>query len=178
MENRLGITMRRRGQNIDKALVRGIRWGFIGGLTGTLAMDILLIGALFITKQNPLACFAIVGDTVARLFTGQIMDIATCVLLGILTHYSIGPLLGVIFGVAMVRTDLLRADTLKRYILFAIIYLQILSQPLLALAAGILRMNMTQIWLWFGGAFVMHTIMGVILGAVIFYGHHRIVNTH
>jgi hypothetical protein len=172
VENELRIPSINKGQFVNETLLRGARWGLIGVLAGTIAMDLILISALYIIGQPPLACFAIAGDTVARLFTGQLMDMTTCILLGIITHYSVGPMLGMIFGAAIGRVEALRADTLKRCILLAILYLQILSQPLLALAAIVLQMDSIVTLLWFGGAFVMHTIMGVILGTVVFIGPH------
>lgn len=162
-----------KGQFIIEPLLRGGRWGLAGGFVGTLVMDFLLISVLLITKQPPLACFAIAGDTVARLFTGQPMETSTNILLGILTHYSVGPSLGMIFGIALMRFKIMREAALMKGIFVAILYLQVLSQPLLALAAVILKMTTTQTLLWFGGAFVMHTIMGVVLGTVIYYGVHR-----
>ena len=53
--------------HIKRALLaRGIAWGFLGGLAGTMVMDILLMGALLALGQPALMCFSIVGDTVSR----------------------------------------------------------------------------------------------------------------
>ncbi len=151
-------------------LSRGIAWGLLGGLAGTLAMDLVLMGGFAALGLPATTCFALVGDTIARFFSLEGVDTAGSVQLGILTHYLVGPALGTIFGVIAARRAALRASTLKKVILVAIVYVEVLSQPLLATAPILLKMDLASSLQWYGGSFVVHMIVGIILGAVVSRG--------
>lgn len=144
--------------------------GAIGGLVGTLVMDLVLMGALSAVGLPALTCFSIVGDTVARFFSLLGIEMTGGVLLGAATHYLIGPMVGAIFGVTVTRVDALRVDTWKKGIILAVVYVEVLSQPLLAMTPILLETSTTTTWLWFGGSFVMHLIWGIVLGLVVSYG--------
>jgi hypothetical protein len=151
-------------------LARGVGWGLLGGLAGTMAMDLSLIGALSALGLPALTCFSIVGDTVARFFSILGMQMAGGVPTGAAAHYLIGPVVGAIFGAAVARIDALRVSTLKKGVLLAILYVEILSQPILATAPLLLKMTAPETVQWFGGALGMHLICGIVLGAVVSYG--------
>ncbi len=158
------------GHNPHVTLFRGMVWGLIGGLAGTMVMDILLMGALSVAGLAALTCFSIVGNTVARFFSILGIEMAGGVLSGVATHYLIGPLVGALFGAAAVQVDALRVDTLKKGIGYAVIYVEILAQPILASTPVLLKMTAAETVQWFGGSFVMHFIFGVVLGVVVSYG--------
>ena len=151
-------------------LAGGIGWGVMGGLVGTLVMDLILMGALSAVGLPIFTCFSIVGNTVARLISMQGMELAGSILLGAAAHYLIGPLIGAIFGVIITRFDALRADTLKKGIVLAVLYVEIVSQPILATTPILLKMTGPETWQWFSISFVMHMIWGVVLGAVVSHG--------
>ena len=98
------------------------------------------------------------------------MEMACAIQLGVITHYLVGPLFGAIFGMLVTRVEALRVNTLKKSILLAIIYVEILSQPMLATAPILLKMTVPAMLQWYGGSFVMHLIMAVVLGSVVGYG--------
>ncbi len=151
-------------------LARGLGWGFLGGLVGTLLMDLFLMGILFLAGLPVLACFAVVGDTVARFFSLLGTEMTGSEAIGVITHYVIGPAIGAIFGAIVVLADRLRVDTRKKCMLVSILYVEILSQPLLAVSVFLLEMKWPVIAAWYGGAFVMHFIMGVILAVLVSHG--------
>jgi len=151
---------------------RGLGWGLIGGLVGTAIMDLVLMGALSAFGLPALTCFSIIGNTVARFFSMQSTEIAYAIQLGVITHYLVGPLFGAIFGLLVARVKALRANTVKKSIIQAIIYIEILSQPLLATAPILLKMTVPETLQWYGGAFIMHFLMAVVLGSVVGYGLH------
>lgn len=155
------------GHMAHTSLLRGLGWGLIGGLAGTLVMDLVLMGAFSAFGAPVLTCFSIVGNTVASFFSIQIMATDGAIRLGMATHYLIGPLIGVIFGAVVARVDALRVNTLKKSIILAILYIEILSQPLLAMTPIQLKMTVPSLLQWYGGSFVMHLIAGVILGTVV-----------
>jgi len=151
-------------------LARGIGLGLMGGLAGTLVMDFVLMGALSAVGLPALTCFSMVGNTVERLFANLGIYISGGVLMGIAAHYLVGPLFGVIFGVIMVKVDALHVDTLKKGIVLAVLYVEIMSQPILATTPILLKMMAKDTLLWFGASFVMHFMYGVVLGAIVSVG--------
>jgi len=151
-------------------LAKGIGWGLVGGLAGTLVMDLILMGALSAAGLPTLTCFSIVGDTIACFFSLLGIEITGGVLPGVATHYIVGPVVGAIFGATVARVDVLRVDSLKKGIVLAVLYVEIVSQPILATTPILLKMTAADTLQWFGGSFVMHFVFGVVLGAVVSYG--------
>jgi hypothetical protein len=151
-------------------LARGLGWGLIGGLAGTLVMDLVLMGGLSAVGLPIFTCFSTVGNTVARLFSALGMELAGGIPLGVAAHYLIGPLIGAIFGVAVTRFDALRLNTLKKAIVLAVLYVEIVSQPILATTPILLKMTGPETWQWYGISFVMHMLWGLVLGVVVSRG--------
>jgi hypothetical protein len=151
-------------------LTRWIAWGFLGGLAGTLVMDILLMGILLALRQPAAMCFSIVGDTVSRFLAMFGTQISGGVPAGVITHYVIGPLFGMLFGAAITKFPALRDGTLKKITLAAFVYVEILSLPILATTPILLKMRTTATLQWFGGSFVMHLILSIVLGVIVGYG--------
>jgi hypothetical protein len=151
-------------------LARGMGWGLIAGFVGTMAMDIILMGALSVTGRPAFTCFSIIGDTIARLFLKFGTEITGGISSGVAAHYMVGPIVGAIFGAAVARINALRVDTLKKGVILAVLYVEILSQPILAATPVLLKMTALTTLLWFGASFVMHLIWGIVVGAVVSYG--------
>jgi len=151
---------------------KGIGWGLMGGLIATLVMDLILMGFLVAAGMPAFTCFSIVGDTVSRMLSLNGVAITGSVLLGIATHYLVGPLMGAMFGAAAVKiisvakVDALRVDSRKKVVVLAVLYAEILSQPMLAMASILLRMTASETLLWFGGSMLMHVIWGCVLGII------------
>ena len=151
-------------------LVREIAWGFLGGLAGTLVMDLLLMGALLALKQPATLCFSIVGDTVSRFFAMLGTQVAGGVSTGLATHYVVGPLFGILFGAVVTRLPILRGGNLKKITIAAFAYVEILSQPILVSTPILLKIKTPATLQWYGGAFIMHLIMSIVLGLIVGYG--------
>jgi hypothetical protein len=167
MEKTLEGTSHVTGRITSNRLLRGLGWGAIGGLAGTSIMDLVLMGALSAFGLPALTCFSIVGNTVARFFSMQSMEIGRAIQMGTTTHYIVGPVIGAIYGMAVAWIKALGVHTLKKSILVTILYVEILSQPLLATTPILLKMTVPATLLWYGGSFLMHMIAGVVLGAVV-----------
>ena len=167
MEITLQEQSQARGYFARANLAKGIVLGVIGGLVATLVMDLILMGALWAVGYDPLSCFSIVGNTVGRFFSLLGTEMAGGVPAGVATHYIVGPVIGAIFGAAVTRADALRACTVKKKIVLAILYVEILSQPMLAMTPILLKNTTSEALLWFGGSFVMHFIYGFILSVIV-----------
>ena len=159
-----------KGHDKSAPLAKGIAWGFIGGLVGTMVMDILLMGALLVLRQPAWMCFSIVGDTVSRFLAVFGTQIPGGVPTGVVAHYVIGPLFGMLFGAVVAKFSALREGTLKKVTIAAFVYVEILSQPILATTPILLKMETLATLQWFGGSFVMHLIMSIVLGVIVEYG--------
>lgn len=151
-------------------LVRGLGWGFFGGLGGTLVMDILLMGALLALRQPALMCFSIVGDTVSGFLAMFGTQVAGGVPTGVVAHYVIGPLFGTFFGALVTRLGALRVTSVKKCVMLAVLYVEILSQPILVTTPILLEMKAPATLQWFGGSFVMHFVLAIVLGVIVGYG--------
>ena len=175
----LGDSTRTSQHTAHVTLASGLAWGVVGGLAGTLIMDIVLMGAMLALGLPALTCFSVVGETVARFLSIPGFEMAGYVPLGVTAHYLIGPLVGAAFGAAyggvVARVDWLRDGGLKKSIVAAVLYVEILSQPLLALTPILLKWTAAETVHWFGISFVMHLIMGFVLGLLVgcLSRHHK-----
>lgn len=59
-----------------------------------------------------------------------------------------------------------------------ILYVEIVSQPLLAAAALILQMTRAETAQWFGISFVMHLVYGLVLGLAVRYRLRAVCNIY
>ena len=82
----------------------------------------------------------------------------------------IGLALGVIFVAAVSRIDARRVDSVKKGVGLGILCVEVMSQPMLAAAAIILKMTASETAQWVGVSFIMHLVYGGVLGAVVSYG--------
>lgn len=151
----------------SKSLYRGLGWGFLGGLVGTLVMDLLLMGVLLVLGQPAGLCFSIVGDTVSRFLEMVGAQVVGGVPTGVVTHYVIAPLFGTLYGALVNGLRALRATSIKKCVLLAVVYVEVLSQPILVTTPILLKMKAPAILQWFGGSFVMHLSMSIVLGLIV-----------
>jgi hypothetical protein len=152
---------------------KGIIWGLVGGLAGTIVMDVVLFGASLLIGLPAVVSFKTIGDTAARLFSMFGVEMAGGVPLGAAMHYLLGSVFGAIFGAAVFRYGALRANTTKKGIALSVLYIEILSQPILAASPILLKMTTSETLQWFGVSAVMHLIWGVVLGIAVSYGLRR-----
>ncbi len=147
-------------------LAIGIVWGLLGGLVATLVMDLILMSSFTAAGMPALSCFSIVGDTVARLLSIDVNATAGNIPLGIAAHYLVGPLMGILFGPAVAKVAALRMASLKMAVVWAVLFAEIMSQPLLAMTPILLGMPASATLQWYVGSTLMHVIWGCILGLV------------
>ncbi len=172
---------RARQHTAGSSLASAIEWGLLGGLAGTIVMDLCLMSAFAVAGLPALTCFSAVGDTMARFFTvlgSAVMGFSAIlglqieggVSLGIATHYLIGPAIGASFGAVAARAGIFQVNTIKRSVGAGVLYVEVLSQPLLASMPILLGWSLAQTLSWYGGACCAHMIAGAVLGLVVHYG--------
>lgn len=149
------------------ALSHGVKWGLVGGFVGTVVMDLVLFGALWLAGLPPVISFTTIGDTAAGFFALLGIAVPGGVAMGAFGHYALGLGLGALFGAGVSQIYALRLDTLKKGLILGVVYIEILSQPILALSPIILKMDATQTVQWFVISFFMHLIWGAVLGVIV-----------
>src|SRR4030042_6791043 len=170
MERTLQGKVRMTGRITSINFLRGLGWGLTGGLAGTMAMDLVLLGALSVLGLPADTCYSTIGSTAAHFSSLLGIKIAGGSLLGVAMYHLIGPALGAIYGLAVSQVRALHQASLTMNVIFAVLYAEVLSQLILALAPILLKMSAYETLLWFGGSCVLHLIWGVVLGEVMHHG--------
>lgn len=152
---------------------RGVSAGLIGGLLGTIVMDLFGAGLFVVMSAPATLSFAVIGDAASDF--GAMLGIALAggAPLGVLLHYLIGLGLGGIFGAAVSQLAPLRALPTWQGVGLAVLYVEVVSQPLLVAAALLLHMTAAEAARWFGISFVMHLVYGLVLGLIVYRYRRR-----
>jgi len=155
---------------------RDIVVGLAGGLAGTIAMHLFGVGIFLVMGQPTSISFSIIGNAVASFFAtasffaGLGVELAGGAPLGMVVFYLLGLALGVTFVALVLRIDAFRLDSIKKGAGLGILYVEVLSLPLLAMATFVLNMTAGATALWFGVSVVMHLAYGAVMGAAVSYG--------
>lgn len=138
--------------------LRGIGWGLLAGLAGTVAMDLALLASLPALGLPADACYLTIGSTVRHFFALLGITLAGDVTLGVAAYHLIGPLLGALYGLVVSQVSVLQQTTLKKNLICAVLYAEVLSQLILTMTPVLLKMPAQETMLWFAGSFVVHMI--------------------
>jgi len=149
---------------------RDISVGLAGGLAGTIAMHVFGVGIFLVMGQPTSISFSIIGDAAASFFGGLGVELAGGAPLGMVVFYLLGLALGVTFVALVLRIDALRLESIKKGVGLGVLYVEVLSLPLLAMATFVLSMTAAATALWFGISVLMHLVYGAVMGAVVSYG--------
>ncbi len=160
------------------SFTRTMKLGFIGGIAGTLVMELVLMGALTAVGMPALTCLSFIGDTVAHLIAKFGIYLAGGVPMCLAAQYLIGALFGVIFSIMLSKVSALHIHSRKKGVLLAVVYAEIISQPLLAMTTILLKMTPRDTLLWYSASFVMHFLYGLVLGAIISCGFRSVMTNH
>jgi hypothetical protein len=167
METKRDETPRSEQHSVTVTAARGTAWGLIGGLAGTIVMDLVLMGSLSAAGLPVLTCYSIVGNTIARFLSELGMEFTGGVPAGVAAHYLVGPLFGAIYGAMVKKAAVFDRLTMQKAVLYAILFGEVLSQPILATTPILLKMTAITTLKWYGGSFVMHLLWGVVTGIVV-----------
>jgi hypothetical protein len=159
------------------SFTRTMKLGFIGGLAGTLIMELFLMGPLIVVGMPALTFLSFIGDTIAQLLARFGIHLADGVPMCLAMQYLIGAIFGIIFVTVQRKVNALHTTSLKKGILQAVIFAEIISQPLLAMTTILLKMPVKDTLLWYGASLIMHFLYGITLGAIVSYGLHSVKTT-
>ena len=146
---------------------RILRLGLLSGFIATIIMDTSMVAVLILLRMPVGVFFSFIGESVAAFLDRLGIAVIGDVGLGVILHYLIGFVLGVVF-VAIVERTPLRTATHMRVATAGIIYTEITSLLLLVPAAWILRLAGSELAQLFVLAFVFHAVWGIAL-AVSYY---------
>jgi hypothetical protein len=141
-----------------------------GGLAGTFAMYLFGAGIFLILGWPTNTSVMIIGDSAAAYFDNFGIELAGGAPLGLRLYTLIGLAMGAGFGIGVVWLEALQRAALRKMAWLGILYVEILSVPLLAAGALALGMNFSAAALWFCISFVMHMVYGLVLGIVTYMG--------
>lgn len=151
-------------------VVRGMIVGMVGGLAGTISMYLFGAGIFALLGWPANTSFSIIGDSAAAFLSKLGYTLTGGVPLGMWMYYLIGLTLGVMLGVAVVSLKSLQIASLKQRLGLSVLYVEVMSLPLLSAGTFALKMRVADGILWFGISFVMHLVYGLVLGVVTSYG--------
>lgn len=150
--------------------MKGLVVGAIGGLLGTLAMDVCRAGTFWALGIPANLSFSIIGDAAAGFFSVLGIHVTGGAAWGGALYYLIGPALGGVLTTTICHTHAFRVSARRIRVSLSILSAEIMSLPLLAIAAIVLRMPASEAIQWFGISFVLHLVYGLVLGIVVDYG--------
>ena len=150
------------------ALLRGMIAGMVGGLAGNISMGLVGAGIFNLLGWPANTSFTIIGDSAAAFFSKLGIALAGGVALGVGLYFLIGLLFGASLGLAVGGIEPLRHLSGKKKVGLSILFVEVLSLPLLAAGSLALKMNAASAGLWFSISFVMHLVYGLVLGLILF----------
>jgi hypothetical protein len=154
----------------SSAQTKGLLFGSVAGLAATIVIDLITMATLPFMGLPANDGFVVIGETASSFFSLFGIDVAGSVPLGIVLHYLIGLTLGVIFGAGVTRIGAFRLNSVKKSVGLGILYTEIISLPLLVMPPIILSWTLSEAAQWFGFAFVIHALWGIVLGVGVRYG--------
>jgi hypothetical protein len=138
-QNQTGSDSRVERQLNSGTFSSGIIVGLAGGLAGTIAMHVFGVG-IFLAMGKPASIsFSIIGDAAASFFSRLGVELTGGAPLGMVVFYLLGLALGVAFVALVLRIDAFRLDSIKKGAGLGMLYVEVLSLPLLATATFVLR---------------------------------------
>ncbi len=142
--------------------------GMAAGVIATIVMDVFVALAMML-MGNPVAfMFSFIGGVAAACAALFSIHIAGGVVWGAAVHYLFGLGLGAVFALLR-QAPPLKIDTVGRSALAGVLFVEVASQPFLALAPLVLPMSTADTLGWYGLSTVMHAIYGAVLGISLYY---------
>lgn len=137
-------------------LTNAIRYGVIGSLAGTIAMDVVMVAESLMIGEPATSYLALIGSVLGGGAP-----------LGVIIHLVTGALLGLVFGVAVYWADWLRIDTFWKGVWLGVLA-GLVTIPLGCVPFAVLTGVPIAFMVTF--SFVPHLVWGVVLGIVAGYG--------
>jgi hypothetical protein len=133
-----------------------IKYGLIGSLAGTIAMDLLMVVESLLLGMPVTGYLAVIGSVVGG-----------GALVGAAIHLLTGSLLGLFFGLAVYQVPILNIDSVRKGtwlgVLVGLVTIPLGCVPA-AILAGVSIVEMVSF------SFIPHLVWGAVMGVVAGYG--------
>jgi hypothetical protein len=131
---------------------KAIRFGLIGSLAGTMAMDLVMVVESLIMGQPVDGFVAVIGSVVGG-----------GTLVGVAAHLIMGALLGLLFGAAIYKVRLLNIESVRKGVWLGVLA-GLVTIPLgcvpVAIVTGVPIIEMVSF------SFIPHLVWGTVLGVI------------
>lgn len=151
-----------------------ITWGSAAGLLGTAVMDLVILGFFAAVGMPPGLVYSFIGDVAQQFFLRLGVAVPGGVPLGAFVHFLLGLALGAGFALAVSRIRRLRLGSVTKGALLGVLYIEIVSQPILVLAPLLVPMTTPEVLRWYALSTSMHMIYGIVLGVVLALRQQRL----
>jgi hypothetical protein len=152
---------------------RNLKYGLLAGLASTVILDIISLVIFLIIGESFPDFFALLGRSFMTLLN---IEAAFPLWQGLVLHYSIGLLTGLVLALVTPQIGSLRFNTYRKGILICFIVTQVLGGILFYAMSLILSIPQPDMILTYILGFVLHSIWGTCIGLVISYSQHRRVS--
>ena len=134
---------------------KAIKFGLIGSLAGTIAMDLVMVVESLIAGQPVDGFVAVIGSAVGG-----------GTLVGVVAHLLMGSLLGLLFGTAIYQVRFLKVESVRKGVWLGVLA-GLVTIPLgcvpVALVTGVSIIEMVSF------SFIPHLVWGAVLGVIAGY---------
>ncbi len=149
---------------------QGLVLGLVASLVANILIDLFMMGEMVREGLPADSGFAVIGDTAAGFFALFGVNAAGGVWPGLVWHYIIGAILGLLFGAAVTWVPAFRLSSIKKGVALGFVYTEFISLPILVLPSIILGWTAAQTVESLGFFLPMHAIWGIVLGLIVSYG--------
>jgi hypothetical protein len=147
-------------------IIKGIKYGTIAGMLGTVATDIVSLVILTFMGVSLPSFFALIGRAFMTLIGAEA---ANPVWQGLALHYSIGIISGSLLGLLTQRFHRLVFDSYRKGILIGIIVSQVEGNSLFYLMSVIMKIPQSEMVMMYGLCSILHLVWGSCAGLIISY---------
>jgi len=155
----------------------GSIYGIIAGTISTIVIDIVAFIMLSVMGFSLASFFALIGRCFLTLIGTSAAD---PIWQGLILHYSIAIVTGLVVGLLTQRFHTLEFSSYRKGILLSIIIAQVEGNSLFYLMSVIMKIPQSEMVTMYELCFILHLIWGVCLGLIISYcqQHKAAVGIH
>jgi hypothetical protein len=151
-------------------VMRSLIYGLIGGLVSTIVMDLLSLIMLTIMGASFPSFLALIGKSILTLLGIQ-ADFPLWQ--GLVLHYSIGILIGIVLSVASGMISMLHFSTRRKSMLISVVTIEIIGIILFYLMSLILSIAQSDMMTIYISGIFLHAIGGICLGLILYFEQHK-----
>jgi hypothetical protein len=137
---------------------KAIKFGLIGSLVGTIAMDLVMVVESLIVGEPVDGFVALIGSVVGG-----------GTLVGVVVHLLMGSLLGLLFGTAIYKVRFLNIESVRKGVWLGVLA-GLVTIPLGCVPFAIV--TDVPIIVMVGFSFIPHLVWGAVLGVIVGYAMH------